>query len=543
MGNSGSKKKKGRSEHGSPSRTGRRATVSKGISFDDDNSNDNNNGAMDAARSSSNSWHGRRQSSTQRSQNQHQRSAHRQGRRAEEEAEDPSQTNASIVSNYSRVNADYAEIEPSAPKLEMTALTPSHTNPWRSIRHKSARPKKKVLGSLSVLLDDDARDSPWYCLAFDKEDAMLLLEENADRLEDGAFVVTSSGLDFAMLTLLHKGALVNVPIKNDEDGLYIHATTTATQSAKKDRRCRSCACLSDLIDQLASGKPRYLPCLLQPRALDREEYLEVMADVQIQEATPNVSYDLGHAATGDYGVGTTSPPYRSAFADATGYDNIGVSSPPSVYYAQANNVSMDTVVDDPNTDVFMSLKGHHAYDEVSGGVGANTSADSDDARLRLAHASPMRSDTAPPPPPGDEGFIRISHTCLNGQGKVKGITFQPCQQSEWFFVGLSNVLNNYHGDKDLHYNDIDFCIFCRGSGKATARECEDEVGPFISYRPGDTFSIRVRQESKHRSVVEYVHNGSVFYTSTRRPSYPLWVDQAFHPASLGVEIIKNVKWT
>ena len=47
---------------------------------------------------------------------------------------------------------------------------------------------------------------------------------------------------------------------------------------------------------------------------------------------------------------------------------------------------------------------------------------------------------------------------------------------------------------------------------------------------------------KHSNVVEYLHNGSVFYTSTRRAHFPLWVDQAFHPDSLGAEIVKNVKW-
>lgn len=57
---------------------------------------------------------------------------------------------------------------------------------------------------------------------------------------------------------------------------------------------------------------------------------------------------------------------------------------------------------------------------------------------------------------------------------------------QWFFVGLSNITTNFHGRKDQHFDDIDFCIYCMGSGKATARESEDEVGPYVEYTPRDT---------------------------------------------------------
>lgn len=115
------------------------------------------------------------------------------------------------------------------------------------------------------------------------------------------------------------------------------------------------------------------------------------------------------------------------------------------------------------------------------------------------------------------------------------------RQRQWFFIGLSNVQENYHGRRDSHYDDIDFCIFCMGNGKATARECEDEVGPYVKYEPGKQFQLRIARRGKGSpGVVEYVYDGTVFYTSTRAPCWPVWVDQAFHPANLGQTLIKNV---
>ena len=87
--------------------------------------------------------------------------------------------------------------------------------------------------------------------------------------------------------------------------------------------------------------------------------------------------------------------------------------------------------------------------------------------------------------PGDDGFITISRTSFNPKEKkavIKGVTFEPAQTDEWFFMGLSNITQNHHGNRDQHYDDIDFCIFIMGHGQATARENEEEVGPYVEYR-------------------------------------------------------------
>lgn len=57
-------------------------------------------------------------------------------------------------------------------------------------------------------------------------------------------------------------------------------------------------------------------------------------------------------------------------------------------------------------------------------------------------------------------------------------------------MGISNCNKNHHGGRDQHYDDVDYCIGVMGHGKASARENEDEVGPYVEYKEGDTFTIR-----------------------------------------------------
>eukprot|EP01147_Barroeca_monosierra_P010574 gene10574-2697_t len=464
----------------------------------------------------------------------------------------PNQTNASIVS-YSRVSVDYTEIEPGLPKLEIRTLNTPRKNPWKSIRHQSLRPRKEIIGTLEQLLDDRARNSAWYCLAVDREDAMSLLEDNARALGDGAFVLTASGLNFALLTLLYKGNVLNVPIKNDADGLYIPEVRFRSTS-KRAGRCQSFSCLSGLVDALSTGTPKYLPCLLRPHALEQQEYLNILDDVQLPTNVSDQAYDMVFPeyytakSPGQYAIANSEKDvqYDDPSKKSTRYDNL-TSTPPSLQYANVSrlDISIDSIADKPNTEVLMTVKSHHQYEDVGQKYHQSGYMDPNSALSGKNPSSPQYT-TVPNSDitnPGDDGFIRISHLCFTEKGEIKGVSFQPCESSEWFFVGLSNVLDNYHGQKDMHYDDIDFAIFCRGSGKATARECEDEVGPFISYSPGDTFEIRISRERKRMFVIEYLHNGSVFYVSTREPVFPLWVDQAFHPDSLGVEIIKQVQWT
>ena len=69
----------------------------------------------------------------------------------------------------------------------------------------------------------------------------------------------------------------------------------------------------------------------------------------------------------------------------------------------------------------------------------------------------------------DLGYIAISKQYFSKHGAINGVSFTPCQRNEWFFVGLSNADENYHGQRDAHYDDIDFCIFCQGESRVRER--------------------------------------------------------------------------
>lgn len=64
-----------------------------------------------------------------------------------------------------------------------------------------------------------------------------------------------------------------------------------------------------------------------------------------------------------------------------------------------------------------------------------------------------------------EGYISVSLQKIEEGDDIFGVAFQPCQADQWFFIGLSAAYGNENGRKDQHYDDIDFAIFCQGSGK------------------------------------------------------------------------------
>lgn len=78
-----------------------------------------------------------------------------------------------------------------------------------------------------------------------------------------------------------------------------------------------------------------------------------------------------------------------------------------------------------------------------------------------------------------------------------------------------------HSAIGTDFNEIDFAVKLTELGVAEARENEAYKAE-VPYRSGDTF--RVADES---GVVKYYHNGSLFYTSFKRPTYPLIADAVF----------------
>jgi hypothetical protein len=82
--------------------------------------------------------------------------------------------------------------------------------------------------------------------------------------------------------------------------------------------------------------------------------------------------------------------------------------------------------------------------------------------------------------------------------------------------GLSN------GDSSPSYTDIDFAIYLMTTSRLRVYEAGVSRGLFGTYNDGDVMRVSVTG-----GVVRYSRNGTVFYTSTRTPTFPLLGDFAF----------------
>jgi len=80
-----------------------------------------------------------------------------------------------------------------------------------------------------------------------------------------------------------------------------------------------------------------------------------------------------------------------------------------------------------------------------------------------------------------------------------------------------------HTDTDQSWPSIQFGIDLDLSGSAYVFESGNNRGNFGAYAPGDKFQVAIVG-----GVVKYKKNGTVFYTSSVTPTYPLVVDTALH---------------
>ncbi|HXM48029.1 MAG TPA: hypothetical protein VN956_09180, partial [Pyrinomonadaceae bacterium] len=84
-------------------------------------------------------------------------------------------------------------------------------------------------------------------------------------------------------------------------------------------------------------------------------------------------------------------------------------------------------------------------------------------------------------------------------------------------IGLSN------GDTNQSWEDIDFCLYLNADGTIYINEGSNGRGNFGAYATGDVFRVAVEG-----GVVKYRKNGTLLYTSTVPPTYPLLVDTSLH---------------
>eukprot|EP00039_Didymoeca_costata_P006770 m.93130 g.93130 ORF g.93130 m.93130 type:complete len:409 (+) comp13384_c0_seq3:141-1367(+) len=375
-------------------------------------------------------------------------------------------------------------------------------NPWNAVKKKPLKNNSQLESpGAQKQLDENARKQIWYCLDISKESAIAMLENRIDRISSGAFVIFPSSKDFATLCFVYAQNLFNVQIALDAKGLYLKL-----QDIKSPKKFPT---LSELVDFFSSKKQKGLPTKLDPKALE-EDLHEYDRHDEIAMANPAYATSEQIRSRTDSLVGDIRPRKDSVLA------NRGMENPGYVF------------TDPGSTRMGMSNPGYQGLGLAS--FEDDTVLPEDGGYVALHNGQD----------PGDEGFITISKTSFTPKQGIKGVSFQPCQTSEWFFMGLSNITQNQHGKKDQHYDDIDYCIFIMGHGKATARENEDEVGPYIEYQAGDLFEIKVNMKSH---AVEYYQNKTKFHSSfLPDEKLPLWVSQAFHPVNGSQTLIANSKW-
>lgn len=131
---------------------------------------------------------------------------------------------------------------------------------------------------------------------------------------------------------------------------------------------------------------------------------------------------------------------------------------------------------------------------------------------------------------GNAGASSVQSFSSGGDGYTE---FSTNENNTYKMIGLSN------SDTSQHYNTIDFAIHLDGGGYVFVYENGSRIaGPgvgdeFGTYMAGDVFRVAVES-----GTVKYYKNGSLFYTSTVAPTYPLLVDTSLY--SLGATIT-NVK--
>src|SRR4029453_13792313 len=91
-------------------------------------------------------------------------------------------------------------------------------------------------------------------------------------------------------------------------------------------------------------------------------------------------------------------------------------------------------------------------------------------------------------------------------------------------VGLS------HGNTNRSWDDIDFGLYALANGTLRIYERGVFRGTFGTYQAGDKLRVAVVA-----GTVRYTRNGTVLYTSTVAPVFPLIVDSALYTpgATLG----------
>ena len=122
----------------------------------------------------------------------------------------------------------------------------------------------------------------------------------------------------------------------------------------------------------------------------------------------------------------------------------------------------------------------------------------------------------------------LTKTAANAWGNAGAVSTQQIASGDGYVeltaseTTTSRMLGLSKGNSNASYDDIDFGLY-ETTGQIQVYENGSLKGTFGTYAPGDTLRVAVVG-----GVVKYSKNGTVFYTSTKTPTYPLLVDAALY---------------
>lgn len=159
----------------------------------------------------------------------------------------------------------------------------------------------------------------------------------------------------------------------------------------------------------------------------------------------------------------------------------------------------------------------------------------------VGQSTPTATPTPTPPPSGTQNIVwtnivgasatgntLTSSSAANGWGTSGASSTQSISSGDGYMEFTATETNSHrmcglsNGDTNQTYQDIDFAVYLAINGEIYIYESGAYVGYYGIYAAGDVFRVSIEN-----GVVKYRKNGSVFYSSTRTPTYPLLVDSSF----------------
>jgi hypothetical protein len=124
----------------------------------------------------------------------------------------------------------------------------------------------------------------------------------------------------------------------------------------------------------------------------------------------------------------------------------------------------------------------------------------------------------------------LTKTASTRWGNAGAVSTQTLPSADGLVEITASETNTYryfglsHGDSNQTQADIDFSLYLLANGTLQIYEQGGKPrGSFGTYVTGDKLQVSVES-----GVVKYKKNGTVLYTSSVAPTYPLLVDTAFY---------------